>query len=382
MSATTGYVPGSSRALVLGPVVALLGEHDDSPTVTALWEAVAEGAPLTALLSVVMRDGLEHLPAFALASVSDGQVHAFVHGDVEVSVETTDGEVRTQDGRRISTWSEVVVDDAARITLREAGADPAGPALPLIGGVVLAAAVTVDVPGPRDLLDTAGAADEVEEPTAVVGSAVSAPAPSPAGPPPGVPDPPVLPETPAAVLGVADEAGPGDEDDLDELDIDTGLDGLDGADGRTVLSSELVEIRRRLPHWPDDEVPGPFPLPGTSADPDRRVARLVLSSGVVVALDRRVLLGRSPMVSRAADTGEVPRLVTVESPHRDISRTHAEVRMTEDGVEVTDLHSTNGVYLETEGRGVERLAPGEPTVVAPEAVVDIGDGVSFVVELD
>jgi hypothetical protein len=191
-----------------------------------------------------------------------------------------------------------------------------------------------------------------------------------------VPDPPVPPEPSSAALASEDE------DDLDELDIDTGLDGLDGADGRTVLSSELVEIRRRLPHWPDDEVPGPFPIPGTSADPDRKVARLVLSSGVVVALDRRVLLGRSPMVSRAADTGEVPRLVTVESPHRDISRTHAEVRMTEDGVEVTDLHSTNGVYLETEGRGVERLAPGEPTVVAPEAVVDIGDGVSFVVELD
>jgi len=384
------YAPGDARVLLLGPVVALLGEGSDDRAVTALWDAVVEGDDLTAFLSIVMRDGLERLPAFALASVASGQVHAFVHGDVEIVVETPTGE-QAHDGRRISTWSEIFVDDAVRVTLRRLGAVVGEPATPLIGGVVHASAVTLLVPG------THRAATPPAQVDALAGRSSRDPAT--ASPLPGVPSPPldppssdVVPAPPAPSASAAADPSPvvpegvlgdtGEPYDTDELDVDTGLDGLGGVDGRTVLSSELVAIRKRLPHWPDDEVPGPFPLPGTSADPDRTVARLVLSSGVVVALDRRVLVGRSPMVSRATDVGEVPRLVTVESPHRDISRTHAQVRMTDDGIEVTDLHSTNGVYLETEGGRLQRVAPGEPTIVAAGALVDIGDGISFVVEVD
>jgi hypothetical protein len=106
---------------------------------------------------------------------------------------------------------------------------------------------------------------------------------------------------------------------------------------------------------------------------------MVLSTGVVVDLDRAVLVGRAPQVARVTNR-ELPRLVTVPSPQQDISRTHAEVRAEGDVVLVTDLDSTNGVHVARPGQGARRLHPGEPSVVDPGEVVDLGDGVTFTVE--
>src|SRR5699024_1869269 len=91
---------------------------------------------------------------------------------------------------------------------------------------------------------------------------------------------------------------------------------LDDHDGLTVMSSDLVEIRRQLPTWSTNEVPGPFTMPTLVAPP-----KLVMSSGITVTLDRTVLIGRAPVVSRVSNR-DLPRLVTVESPNHDISRTH------------------------------------------------------------
>lgn len=148
----------------------------------------------------------------------------------------------------------------------------------------------------------------------------------------------------------------------------------DDHDGLTILSSDLAAIRDQLPSWAADEVPGPFAVPA-AAEP----AKLVLSTGLVVTLDRAVLLGRAPQVARVTNR-ELPRLVTVPSPQQDISRTHAEVRVEGDHVLVTDLDSTNGVHVSRPGEGARRLHPGEPSVVATDEVVDLGDGVTFTVE--
>ena len=108
-------------------------------------------------------------------------------------------------------------------------------------------------------------------------------------------------------------------------------------------------------------------------------ARLVLSTGLVVPLDRAVLLGRAPQVARVSNR-ELPRLITVPSPQQDISRTHAEVRVEGDHVLVTDLDSTNGVHVARPGEGARRLHPGEPSVVGLDELVDLGDGVTFSLE--
>ena len=57
----------------------------------------------------------------------------------------------------------------------------------------------------------------------------------------------------------------------------------------------------------------------------RPVARLVLSSGETVEVDRAVLVGRAPEARRFG-SHEQPRMVTVPSPHQEISSTHLEVR--------------------------------------------------------
>jgi len=146
---------------------------------------------------------------------------------------------------------------------------------------------------------------------------------------------------------------------------------LDDHDGLTVMSSDLVEIRRQLPTWSTNEVPGPFTMPTLVAPP-----KLVMSSGVTVTLDRTVLIGRAPVVSRVSNR-DLSRLVTVESPNHDISRTHAQVRAEGDRVLLTDLDSTNGVTLSLRGRPAERIRPGVPVDVPPDATVDLGDGVMF-----
>lgn len=150
---------------------------------------------------------------------------------------------------------------------------------------------------------------------------------------------------------------------------------LDDHDGLTILSTDLAEIREQLPSWASDEVPGPFRVPAAV----QTAARLVLSTGLVVPLDRAVLLGRAPQVARVTNR-ELPRLITVPSPQQDISRTHAEVRVEGDHVVVTDLDSTNGVHVARPGEGARRLHPGEPSVVGVDEVVDLGDGVTFSVE--
>lgn len=155
---------------------------------------------------------------------------------------------------------------------------------------------------------------------------------------------------------------------------------VDDHDGLTILSTDLAAIRERLPSWAadwggDEAVPGPFAPPQASGT----VPQLVLSTGLVVPLDRSVLLGRAPQVARVTNS-ELPHLVTVPSPQQDISRTHAEVHVQNGQVLVTDLASTNGVHVTRTGEGARRLHPGEPTVVESGHVVDLGDGVTFTVE--
>jgi hypothetical protein len=110
------------------------------------------------------------------------------------------------------------------------------------------------------------------------------------------------------------------------------------------------------------------------------VARLHLSSGEVVDVDRAVVIGRAPEARRYNDT-EQPRLVTVPSPHLEISSTHVEVRpgsgADHGSAVVTDLGSTNGTVLVQPGLGPEDLVSGVPVQLLPGALIDLGDGVTI-----
>jgi resuscitation-promoting factor RpfA len=252
----------------------------------------------------------------------------------------------------------------------------AAPAAPPVRRPVLAQpqAPAPAPPWPRVEPVRATPAPPVAEPSAEVAPPV-VPQPSLEQDGPGTRPQPEAPPAPAARPAPAQEtssegtapalvpSAPGAPEDVDH-------------DGTTVLSSDVVALRRQLPEWAGDGVPGPLAVPA----PDRPApAKIRLSSGLVVSLNRPVLLGRAPQVSRVSNR-EMPRLITVASPRQDISRTHAEVRMDGEDVLVTDLRSTNGVLLLRQGHGPQRLHPGEPTVVEPGVSVDLGEGVTFVVE--
>lgn len=386
------YMPGNWHAVVAGGVVALLAPSTSSDVVRAVWAAVPAQGGLADQLEALLTGGIARLQPFALVDLSGGRVHAALRGGVEIEVRGADG-ARVLGAGEVTTWSERVADGADEVTIRVVGT-PWTPdlALPVVSGVVRASGVRVPLAA-RDAVSGGVAAaepaavDDAPDDALAGLNADSLPTldPVPAEPdlidrvPTGGPSESLRRELDAAWnlpsgAGVVAEA---------EAALETGSLGPvedtvipDDHDGMTILSSDLQTIRHQLPSWAGDEVPGPFRVTAPQFAPP---AKLVLSTGQVVSVDRSVLLGRAPQVSRVTNR-DLPRLVTLPSPQQDISRTHAEVRADGDDVLVTDLHSTNGTVVTRPGEGARPLAPGQATVIARGEVVDLGDGVTFTVE--
>jgi hypothetical protein len=108
------------------------------------------------------------------------------------------------------------------------------------------------------------------------------------------------------------------------------------------------------------------------------LAVLVANDGGSAELDRAVLVGRAPDPSKSSFRD--PRLLTVQSPGHDISRTHVQVAPDGWQIVVTDLQSTNGTTLvRPGGYDQQRLTPGEPVPVQLGSVLELGDGVSVTI---
>ena len=385
------YMPGDWHAVVAGGVVALLAPSTPADVVRAVWAAVPAQGGLADQLEVLLTGGIARLQPFALVDLSGGRVHAALRGGVEIEVRGTDG-TRVLGAGEVTTWSERVAEGADEVTIRVVGT-PWTPelALPVVSGVVRAWVVRVplvardavvvpvaepagldagldaglagldddivptpdSVPVARDLIDHVPAAGD---PSAALRRELDAPW-----------------NLSSAAEVVAEAEAALETGSLGRVE-DTVI--PDDHDGMTILSSDLQTIRNQLPSWAGDEVPGPFRATAPQLAPP---AKLVLSTGQVVAVDRSVLLGRAPQVSRVTNR-DLPRLVTLPSPQQDISRTHAEVRADGDDVLVTDLHSTNGTLVTRPGDAARQLTPGEATIIEHGEVVDLGDGVTFTVE--
>jgi hypothetical protein len=116
------------------------------------------------------------------------------------------------------------------------------------------------------------------------------------------------------------------------------------------------------------EPPATAPTPETVA-----AAAFRLGDRPPERVDTPVYVGRQPRSPRI--TGPMlPRLVRVDSPSREVSATHIELRPTTEGLLVTDLESTNGTVVRQPGSGVRRLESGESLAVVPGTLIDIGDG--------
>ncbi len=148
------------------------------------------------------------------------------------------------------------------------------------------------------------------------------------------------------------------------------------SDDDTVLVPPRVPPEPGGPDLEDTVTTGRGIVPGPQA-------RLVTASpafyafrigdGAPVLLDRPCYLGRTPSMPRIVD-GPLPRLLRVQSPLREVSATHLEVRQLGSSVVVTDTRSTNGSVVALPGSVPRRLRQGESVVVVPGTMVDIGDG--------
>ena len=199
-----------------------------------------------------------------------------------------------------------------------------------------------------------------DEPRDAEPSPVIPPVAPPAAPPFGAPIPPPPPARPGAhaATPVGEDA---DGDDAGDHDGHTRTGAWDPG-----------QFSR-----PEPGIAGQAPAPSVTAQP---VARLQLSNGESVDVDRSVLVGRAPEARRFTSTDQ-PRLVTVPSPQQEISSTHLEIRpgsgADHGSAVVTDLGSTNGTVLVQPGLAPEELQPGIPVQLIPGAVIDLGDGVTI-----
>jgi hypothetical protein len=143
-----------------------------------------------------------------------------------------------------------------------------------------------------------------------------------------------------------------------------------GGDGATPVGRDAPVDRnsgptRSLPAF-TPPVFTPPTAPGAAAP--RPVWRLHLTGERSIPVTRTLLLGRNP--SRSAYSGDASDtdLIALDDPTSTVSKTHAALIAADDGLTVTDLHSTNGVVV-----GGVRAAPGRPVPIEDGTELLLGD---------
>lgn len=353
MSTEARFAPGDWYAVV-GDRVTVLLPGSQRGRVASLWDLADSGAGADALLDALLAGGLSTLDHFALVAHDDDSTRLIVRGAPTATVASTGGEeiLTAAPG---TTWAEQVLAgvSSVRVTLTGDGSADHH----LTPGLARVSAVEFGTPSaPPAAGEPATDEPAAEAPVADEAPVVEAPA-----------DEPVADEpAPAAPL----QFGSPEDDPTPTGETPAVQDDWSDRDGQTQVGT---------PH-PEFERP---PIPGQEIGPDvvaQPVASLVISTGDVVSVDRTVLVGRAPEARRFASHDQ-PHVVTVPSPHQEISSTHLEIRPgagADHGSAVaTDLGSTNGTVLAQPGLDAEELKPGIAVSLIPGAVLDLGDGVTI-----
>lgn len=430
------YTPG--RWLLLGGPTSLVvlepAPESASTVVGTVWEAVVQSSSITELADRLAALGFDTMPSFAAFVWTDGGMRSLVRGDVVVLDAASDQPVAAGEG--IQTWSEIGLEglDVVRVTM--AGEEAAGLRLPLVLGAAAASSVLLDARPAVQVRSPQPVAPAAELPR--VGPGALAGRPSVSGSHLGAdsgdqgPDtePMTPPTPPSAVLPLLPQVGSeppnGDRADArppsaedaapeptgdqltmrledaapdpggDQLTMQLGEASPDNAGTTTLMStaaaaaepSVTMVLANLCPHGHSNPPPAQRcrlcgePIPPQSPRPVPRpvIARLRVSDGSNVPVDRAVLIGRSP--SEHATRAHLPHLLTVPSPNHDISRTHLQVAPDGWSVVATDLNSTNGTIVTLPEPGARRhlLTPGEPTPLPLGTLLELGDGVTLVVE--
>jgi hypothetical protein len=424
---TWSYRAGDWYA-VFGARTTLLLPESERDRVVGLWALVDGGADFTQVLDGLLASGLSGLQGFALVSSDEGPTKILLRGDGVRASLATGTETLELDGAGSTTWAERSVEGVTALSITVAD-DGAAPDFPIDGGLVRVSRIDLPPAGrpaagfegvtvlPAAVADepspimTETTDDEVTEPPAAPEPAEPVPTPDYLQPWPDPGDDPLPPpEPPPFPAHAADELQPAEpEADPATAAIPSppspppfgdlpppaapvpgpwGDGGFQDAppppppppppasedsdhDGLTQAGMNADEFAREQPG-----IPGQPMAPSVT----RPVAKLIISNGETVDVDRVVLVGRAPEARRFTSS-EQPLLVTVPSPMHEISSTHVEVRpgsgADHGSAVVTDMGSTNGTVLVQPGLPPEDLKPGIAVQLIPGAIINLGDGLTI-----
>ena len=118
----------------------------------------------------------------------------------------------------------------------------------------------------------------------------------------------------------------------------------------------------------------PAPVERKTDDPLPPLRVTIVGSGTILALDRPVIIGRSPALPRIP-SGIRPRLLRVPSPGSEISGSHLEIRQVGLTAVATDLRSTNGSVIRLPGQSAVVLRSGESMAVSPGTLIALAEAI-------
>ncbi|HEX6149337.1 FHA domain-containing protein [Nocardioides sp.] len=354
-TATRSYRPGQWFG-IFGSHATVLLPPSEKDRVGHLWALVDDGAGFDVVLDTLISDGLRDLPGFVLVSTEDDETKVVIRGAARAWFTAGDDTIEVA-GSSATTWAErsmAGVESTRLVVEHDAPHD--APLLPIANGLVRVAEVLTPP------VEAAAAEDDGPD-TAPQPSLTALPDVGAAGPMPfetAAPSPPQAPPPPVGVPSGPPAPQPAVEHD-----------GL-------TQGGPLTDPTQATPVPPvEPSLARGAHEPPVVAPP---VARLVVSSGETIDVDRAVLVGRAPEARRFT-SGDQPRLVTVASPAQEISSTHLEIRpgagADHGSAVVTDLGSTNGTVVVQPGLPPEDLQPGIAVQLVPGAIIDLGDGVTI-----
>lgn len=411
------YVPGKSGGwtlLVHGSSAVAVKVPASSELVARLWGGLRANNTPGKILDELTAKGISSAPEFVIVLSTGSSTTALVRGGATLVTGSTPS--LTISGLGVSSWVEQVVDSSDGFEV-DLGGSSGSVALPIESGVVVSSCLRWGMTAP------AGGDDVIPEPAVAIDAPpiVAAPKPDRADiapsqpmvivPPLAAPPAPEAPPEPDAervseqTLASSTMTQPpaiepppesiSDAGGYDHLFGETVFRSVEGAavrvedevvasppsvgppptsqddgdhDGHTVMVSDLAALRRQRRAAQATSEPAP-PIPDLF---------LELSTGTKEALDQPLVIGRAPSANRISGD-RIPRLVSMNTPNQDISRTHAQVAVEGGSVVVTDLHSSNGTLVTMPGKPSQKLRPGEPTTVIVGTIIDLGDGATLTV---
>ena len=422
------YTPGD-WVVLSGPTSLVLLEpptHEWAPLINTLWDEVIASSSIVDLAARLASFKIDALPSLgAFFWTADG-MRSLVRGQISV-IDLATGKV-VANGEGIQTWSEVGLAGVSHIRVDTPhDGDVTLLELPLVVGAVRASSVVLDAserarvgsPQGQPVPAAAPGPGLLTEPLSAVAAAPtnepSQPAPEPAD---GVvaaatpveqtaelsaeeiaalqnadtqqlsspfdgPESKVQPEVTATSQAMVSAASDPASDAAERVDASAAT--REPEPDESIQDSAILAVLCQNGHAnpPNSNrcrvcgSPVARRVPQFVAGPVLAVLRV--SDGSTAEVDRPVLIGRAPSGDRASSRS--PRLMPVPSPNHDISRTHLEVAPKGWQIVVTDLNSTNGTVLVRPG-AVDRqqLAPGEPVPVQLGSVIELGDGVTVLID--